>query len=54
MTARPEPSLEAQRLLDEAAADYARHQDPATQAAAREQHAWAQVNGNDAAGTDRG
>lgn len=53
MTARPEPSPEAQQLLDQAAADYAQHQDPTTQAAAREQHAWARVHGNAAAGAER-
>lgn len=47
------PSPEAQQLLDEAAADYAKHQDPATQTAAREQRAWAQVHGNAAAGAER-
>lgn len=54
MTTRPEPSPEAQRLLTEAADDYARHQNPATQAAVREQQGWARTHGNDAAGADRG
>ncbi|GAA2476708.1 hypothetical protein GCM10010406_11100 [Streptomyces thermolineatus] len=51
LRAEASPSPEAQRLLDEAAKDYAKHNSAETQAAYREQLGQVITNGNAQAGS---
>jgi NOL1/NOP2/fmu family ribosome biogenesis protein len=51
MAAEPTEAERVAELHQQAAADYARAQDAATQAAARDQLALARAHGNESAGT---